>query len=181
MHPNLNKITNKMISMDKRKLSVLIIAIAFVLAFTSIEVEKKESSIEGNIIKYPENDTYNKYFVILPKYLDEIDNTLFLSYSSNNSVNATINIKDHDGDILRNVTISTDESENYELSEEAYYLSPSIEEGRVYYKYSVTYYSQPFSFLAIPAFILTIIGIYLFIHEQMRKSIEKKIEENSKG
>lgn len=176
MHPKIRRISNKVRSLDKRKLSVLLMAIAFLSALVSIDVEEHSHTVEGDFIRQGENESYNQYIVTLPKFLDETDNVLYLRYQTNTTENSTVRVKDYEGDILLNITLIPGEGKNLSIPDDSYYLTAILDQGRVFYRYKVDYYQQPYSFLAIPAFILTIIGVYLFLQGQMERRVKKKLE-----
>lgn len=152
---------------------------ALLFAFTSIEADERTHEVEGNFIKYAENETYNQYIVTLPKFVDEKDNLLYVKFYTNNSENATVRVKDYDGEALENITLEPGGEKRLSLPEDSYYLTSVMEEGRVFYSYRITYYDQPYSFLAVPAFIFTIIGVYLFLHGQMERRVKQKLKDKS--
>ncbi len=174
MRLNKRRILDYLRSVDSIKLGVLFVTVALILAFISINVERRTHIVEGEFIKDPESEIYNKYVVTIPNYLNEVDNELHLEYITDGSENSTMRIKDYDKKVIRNITLNPGEEKNVTLSEESFYLVPSIPEGKIYYKYEVIANHEPYGFLSIPAFFLTILGVYFFFRGRYERSEEEK-------
>ena len=179
------KITKMFKSNKKLKMGLIFLLIAVLLAFGSIGrnavLEKDSGEIEDD------------GFTSIERKRAEVYSRLKLEYTDGNGdVETEVSLIDRNYEIFKNVTIESGENKTImltELDNTAYFVSADIqEEDSLTYSHHYKYHTQPYSLLALPAFVLTLVGIVLatsgyveYIAEYKAKKRYDMEEEKEKG
>ncbi len=151
-----------MISSKNFKFGFIIMVLAVLLSFASIYVTV--ATVTQTYTWEAEEDDYHVYEPLwLYTAYEPKNNTLSVYY--NNGVNHTAEIfiftEGEYEDPIHNFSLESGATKNMVIQEDAVRIVPYFEKGSLHLEYTIEYYSFPYSLLAIPAMVLTIIGIIL--------------------
>ncbi|MFB6291733.1 MAG: hypothetical protein ABEJ25_08430 [Candidatus Bipolaricaulia bacterium] len=154
---------------------ILLLVIGLVLAFSAV---------------YRRTDTYSRQGILesgsslaLKNTRSDSQRKLTLIRSDNPELSETIKVVflNDDRTEVRSELVGPAEVLNLQLGSEVKYVKQATDGAKVKYRYSFSYTYQPFRLLAIPAALLTVIGVvavYRGFNQFMKKFAERKIEED---
>ncbi len=159
---NRQKILKRTISTRRFKIGMIVLILAPILSFASINMNVVTVSEEGH---HEWSAQGGGKLVRLPGALEPKSRILYIRFISSQNLSVTLTIEGAEEKVVETIELQPSESITINLTNDSRYLIiPSGSEyfgSSVEYSYSMDYYEQPYSLLAFPAFFSTIIGIYL--------------------
>ncbi len=165
-----------MVSARRFKLGVILMILAVLLSFISIYI-----SIETVTQTYEWDAAEDEYLEPVNLYSPyrALSNNLSVSYYNGENATATVVVLGEDIDYdnpLHNFTVMGGESRELTLQENATFIKPYFEHGKMEMEYTVEYLSYPYALLFIPAIVLSFSGI-IFIYGSYSNALDHMAED----
>lgn len=167
------------------KLGLLLLGIALLLAFASIN--RQEETYRGDTMVLEGRDVENHTLGLqrLESKREAVESEITLNYTndgpeSKDDVNVTFS--DYEFERNRTINIDKNNTKTIELKDDSYWIKSNFNatEGDVKYNQRLVYTTNPYGLLAIPAFVLTIVGMVLTYKGKYDVKAEMELEEKSK-
>lgn len=171
--------TREILGSKGSKIGLALLGIAVLCAFLSINQEIATSHDRGVL----EGNEDGRELMKLEQKRSTINSTLELKFNSSNSPSESsikIIISDFEGTYNRSIEVENGTKEEFDLEQDDYWLKYNLTDNQTLsYHQKLVYTHSPYRFLAIPAFILTIVGVVMFY--QGKHSIKKEKELEREG
>jgi len=171
-----NKIKRKLKKRSMLFIGLLLMVTAIILAFASIQ--RQTEVFEGEEKKLTAGGAD-----MLETRFQQANSSIEMEFHPDDNdedvnQNQTVVIQNNDFEVLKNITLPFNGTKEIELDNQAKWIRLNTQQGNLTYQQRITYRTQPYGLLSIPAFILTITGLVVTYQGKYQMKVEKKMKEH---